>query len=113
MSCDRPSNSSASAREPSSVSKRYSFSSCTQGSSRRCRAISSPSRVCSFSRASSASRAASHSSRVPVLWFIRSPFAWLDRDDDSKGDERERQRHVEGCSRRQQLLGEDDEGDDG
>jgi len=39
----------------------------TQGSSRRARATSSPVRVCSFSRASRASRAASHSSRVPTL----------------------------------------------
>src|ERR687888_1808939 len=67
MSCERPSNSSARVRVPSSVSKRYTFSSGTQGSSRRCRASSSPSRVCSFSRASSAARAASHSSRLPIL----------------------------------------------
>src|SRR3954471_8475953 len=66
-SCERASRSSPSVASPSSVSKRYSFSSGTHGSSRRCRASSSPSRVCSFSRTSSASRAASHSSRVPIV----------------------------------------------
>src|SRR6266700_1013517 len=72
----RPSNSSANVRVPSSVSKRYSFSIRTQGSSRRRCASSSPSRVCSFSRASSSSRAAAHSSRVPTLRSVTvfSPF---------------------------------------
>src|SRR4029453_4154247 len=56
-----------SAFSPSSVSKRYSFSTCTHGSSRRCRASSSPSLVCSFSPTSSCSRAATHSSRVPIV----------------------------------------------
>src|SRR5262245_56650624 len=52
---------------PSSVSNRYSLSIRTQGSSCRCCATSSPRRVSSFSAWSSSSRAASHSSRVPVL----------------------------------------------
>src|SRR4029450_3839222 len=66
-SCERPSTSSASAFSPSAVSKRYSFSIGTHGSSRRCCASSSPSLVCSFSRISSCSRARSHCSRVPNL----------------------------------------------
>src|SRR5262245_23369478 len=74
-SCERPSNTSASAFSPSSVSKRYSFSTFTHGSSRRCRASSSPRLVCSFSRMSSSSRAASHSSRVPMLCSVNcGPF---------------------------------------
>src|SRR4029453_7491717 len=70
----------ASDLSPSSVSKRYSFSTRTQGSSRRCSASSSPSLVCSFSRTNSPSRAASHSSRVPILWsviFISLVIPWL------------------------------------
>src|SRR5215204_2975695 len=70
MSWEQPSNSSASVRVPSSVSKRYSFSSGTQGSSRRWRASSSPIRVCSFSRWSSSWRAACHSSRLPILCSV-------------------------------------------
>src|SRR5690348_3048312 len=63
-SCVRPSKSSTSVFVPSSVSNRYSFSTWTQGSSRRCWAISSPSRVYSFSRARSALWAADHPTRV-------------------------------------------------
>src|SRR4029450_2978395 len=59
-----------SAFSPSSVSKRSSFSTCTHGSSRRCRASSSPSLVCSFSPTSSCSPAATHSSRVPIVWLV-------------------------------------------
>ena len=53
---------------PSSVSKRYSLSIGTQGSSWRRRASSSLRRVSSFSALSSFSPATSQSSRVPVLW---------------------------------------------
>src|SRR5262249_22107371 len=67
-SCERPSNSSASDLVPSSVSRLYSFSIGTQGSSRRFRASSSPRPVCSFSSASSSSRAACHSSRITTIW---------------------------------------------
>ena len=52
------------------VWKRYSFSTRTHGSSRRSRASSSPSRVCSFSRASRAARADAHSSLVPIGWLV-------------------------------------------
>src|SRR5262249_21916584 len=69
-SLERPSKSSASVRVPSSVSNRYSFSTGTHGSSRRCRASSSPIRVCSFSRSSSSSRADCHSSRLPSLCSV-------------------------------------------
>ena len=69
-SCERPSKSSASDFVPASVSKLYSFSTGTQGSSRRFRASSSLRRVSSFSSASSSSRAACHSSWVPTLWFV-------------------------------------------
>src|SRR6266516_1061875 len=69
-SCERPLKRSARDAGPSSVSKLYSFSIRTQGSSCRCRASSSPRRVNSFSAASSSRRAASHSSRVPILWSI-------------------------------------------
>src|SRR5919108_38183 len=66
-SCERPRKRSASEALPSSVSNRYSLSTRTHGSScRRC-ASSSLRRVCSFSAASSSSRAASHSFRVAVL----------------------------------------------
>src|SRR5438552_1020542 len=69
-SCERPRKRSGSEAFPSSVSNRYSLSIRTQGSSRRCRARSSPRRVYSFSASSSLSRAASHSSRVPVFCFV-------------------------------------------
>src|SRR6266568_9120991 len=69
-SCERPLNRSASDTVPSSVSKRYSLSIRTQGSSCRRRASSSLRRVSSFSASSSSSRAASHSSRVPVRCFV-------------------------------------------
>ena len=59
-SCDWPSNNSASDLVPSAVSKRYSFSACTQGSSRRLRASSSLRRVSSFSSRGNARR-------VPLL----------------------------------------------
>src|SRR5690606_12717647 len=66
-SCERPRKRSASEALPSSVSKRYSFSTGTHGKACRRRASSSLLRVSSFSASSSSSRAASHSSRVPVL----------------------------------------------
>src|SRR6266511_1018089 len=66
-SCERPSKSSGRVLVPPSVSKVYSFSTGTQGSSLRCCASSSLRWVSSFSRSSSASRAACHSSRVPIL----------------------------------------------
>src|SRR5215213_3830174 len=69
-SCERPSKSSASVFVPSSVSNRYSFSTGTQGSSLRFFASSSFRRVSSFSSASSSSRAACHSSRVPTLKLV-------------------------------------------
>src|SRR5215216_6412093 len=72
-SCERPSKSSRSARVPPSVSNRYSFSTGTHGNSRRCRASSSPIRVCSFSRRSSSSRAAAHSSRLTTSWSVIMP----------------------------------------
>src|SRR5882757_4685779 len=64
---------------PSSVSNRYSLSIRTHGSSCRRRATSSPRRVNSFSSLSSSSRAASHCSRVPVLYIgiVLSPFSRL------------------------------------
>src|SRR5262249_6469838 len=55
---------------PSSVSNRYFLSIRTHGSSWRRRASSSLRRVCSFSAFNRSSRAASHCSRVPVLWLI-------------------------------------------
>src|SRR5665809_31416 len=66
-SCERPSKRSDSDLVPSSVSKPYSFSTGTQGRSRRFFVSSSLRRVSSFSRWSSSSRAACHSSRVPIL----------------------------------------------
>src|SRR5213080_4805722 len=68
-SCDRPSNSWASVFFPSSVSKVYSFSTGTQGSSCRCLASSSSRVPSSCSRSWSSLRAADHSSRVPTLCF--------------------------------------------
>src|SRR5262249_54924011 len=68
--CERPPNSSARDLVPSSVSKLYSFSIGTHGSSCRIRASSSPRRVHSFSASSSSSRAESHSLRVPVVWSV-------------------------------------------
>src|SRR5215212_8621103 len=69
-SCERPSKSSARDLVPSSVSKVYSSSTGTQGSSLRFLASSSLRRVSSFSSASSSSRAACHSWRVPTFWFV-------------------------------------------
>src|ERR671925_1768365 len=69
-SCERPWNSSARDLVPSAVSKLYSFSTATHGSSRRFRASSSLRRVSSFSAASSSSRAACHSSCVPTLCCV-------------------------------------------
>src|ERR1035437_8619223 len=66
-SWERPSKSSARLFAPASVAKTYSLSIWTQGSSKRMRAISSLWRVCRFSASRSSWRAASHSSRVPVL----------------------------------------------
>src|SRR3954452_4974347 len=65
-SCERPSNSSARDLVPSAVSKLYSFSTGTQGSSWRFRASSSLRRVSFFSSASSSSRAVWYSSCVPI-----------------------------------------------
>src|SRR5215211_4362626 len=69
-SCERPPKSSARDFVPPSVSKLYSFSIGTQGSSRRCRASSSLRRVSFFSSARSSSRAVCHSSWVPTLSFV-------------------------------------------
>src|SRR6266545_733284 len=68
-SCDRPSNNSTSVFFPSSVSKTYSFSTGTQGSSCRCFATSSSRLPTSCSRPSSSLRAADHSSCIPTLCF--------------------------------------------
>src|SRR5712691_1166738 len=76
-SCERPLKRSAREAVASSVSKRYSLSIRTQGNSCRCRASSSLRRVSSFSAASSSRRAASHSSRVPVLWLVIGCFLGL------------------------------------
>src|SRR6266536_1331424 len=76
-SCEHPSKSSARELVPSAVSKLYSFSTGTQGSSRRLRASSSLRRVSSFSSLSSASRSACHSSWVPILCpVIDAPPPW-------------------------------------
>src|ERR671939_784316 len=69
-SCERPSKRSARDLVPFSVSKLYSFSTGTQGSCRRRSASSSLRRVSSFSFASSSSRAACHSSCVPILCSV-------------------------------------------
>src|SRR5437588_1383716 len=66
-SCERPSKSSASVLFPSSVSNWYSFSTGTQGSWRRCWVTLWSSSACSASSFASSSRAACHSSRVPIL----------------------------------------------
>src|SRR5918996_682961 len=66
-SCERPSKSSASVLLPSSVSNSYSFSTGTQGSSRRFLRIPWFRSACSASSFASSARAASHSSRVPIL----------------------------------------------
>src|SRR6266487_5946203 len=68
-SCDRPSKSSASVFFLSSVSKVYSFSTGTQGSSCRSFASSSSRLPSSCSRSCSCLTAADHSSRVPTLCF--------------------------------------------
>src|SRR3979411_658015 len=69
-SCERPSKSSARDLVPSAVSKLYSFSTGTHGSSRRLRASWSLRRVSSFSSLSRASRSACHSSWVPILCSV-------------------------------------------
>src|SRR3954464_7644247 len=69
-SCERPSKSSASVFLPSSVSKMYSFSTGTHGSSRRFSVTFWPSSPCSASSFASSSRAACHSSRVPTLCAV-------------------------------------------
>src|SRR5712691_4209090 len=66
-SCERPSKSSARVFLPSSVSNSYSFSTGTQGRSRRCLLISSFRSACSASSLASSSRATCHFSRVPIL----------------------------------------------
>src|SRR4051812_17516824 len=66
-SCERPSKSSASVFLPSSVSNSYSFSTGTQGRSSRFLLISWFRSACSASSFASSSRAACHSSRVPIL----------------------------------------------
>src|SRR5439155_6274588 len=65
--CERPSKSSARVFLPSSVSNSYSFSTGTQGRSRRLLVISSFRSACSASSLASSSRATCHSSRVPML----------------------------------------------
>src|SRR6185312_1414634 len=62
---------------PSSVSNSYSFSTATQGRSRRLLLISSLRSACSASSLASSSRAACHCSRVPILCSgISSPSCW-------------------------------------
>src|SRR5207302_4640070 len=61
------SKSSARVFLPSSVSNSYSFSTGTQGRSRRLLLISSSRFACSASSLASSSRATCHSSRVPIL----------------------------------------------
>src|SRR6266545_2031328 len=79
-SCERTPKRSASDLVPSAVSKLYSFSTGTQGSSRRFCASSSLRRVSSFSSASSSCRAASNSSCVPTLCSgIAFPPVWRGR----------------------------------
>src|SRR5258708_3852200 len=79
-SCERPSKSSPSVFLPSSVSNSYSFSTRTQGSSRRFLWISSFSSACSPSSFASSSRAACHSSWVPILCSdISKPPVGLER----------------------------------
>src|SRR5207237_6297698 len=76
-SCERPRKRSASEALPSSVSNRYSLSIRTHGSSCRRRASSSLRRVSSFSSLSSSTRAASHSSCVPVMCFVIALLLFL------------------------------------
>src|SRR5919198_554100 len=86
-SWDRPSKSSTSVFFPSSVSKTYSFSTGTHGSSCRCFASSSSISPSSCSRSCSASRAADHSSRVPTLCFgiaLLLPGVWRSRPTDAR-----------------------------
>src|ERR1700681_3481897 len=125
-SCERPRKRSASVAVPSSVSKRYSLSTRTQGSSCRIRVSSSPRRVTAFSPSRSCSLVASHSSRVPILWsiIVLSFLEWYecrslhirheaghrrrrDHDQGSKSDDRERQRHLDNRFRGQNFLDED------
>src|SRR6266403_3988078 len=74
-SCERPSKSSARVFLPSSVSNSYSFSTGTQGRSRRFLLISSFRPACSASSLASSPRAACHSLRVPILCSdISAPF---------------------------------------
>src|ERR1700722_8179424 len=70
-SCERPLKRSAREAVPSSVSKRYSLSIRTQGSSCRHRASSSLRRVSAFSASSSSFRAAIHSSCDTTLCSCR------------------------------------------
>jgi hypothetical protein len=72
-SCERPSKSSARVFLPSSVSNSYCFSTGTHGSSSRFLLISPFRSACSASSFPSSSRAACHSSRVPVLCSGMSP----------------------------------------
>src|SRR5437867_2903430 len=83
-SCERPRKRSGSEALPSSVSNAYFLSIRTHGSSCRRRASSSLRRVSSFSALRSSSRAASHCSRVPILFlaivfssFTRSVIVFL------------------------------------
>src|SRR5881394_3355435 len=102
---------------PSSVSKRYSLPSGTHGSSRRCCASLSASRVCSFSRTSSASRAASQSSRVPIFWFVIRLVSFVlsgvGGNGDTKRHDGQRDRHIDGRMLGQKLLGKDENGGEG
>src|SRR5260370_30449684 len=79
-SCERPSKSSPSVFLPSSVSNSYSYTTRTQGSSRRFLWLSSFSSSCSPSSFASSSRAACHSSWVPILCSdISKPPVGLER----------------------------------
>src|SRR5690348_7960708 len=63
--------SSANVSLPLGPSKTYGLSTFSHGSARRCRLSSSRSRVNSFSLASNAVRAESHSSRETTRWSLR------------------------------------------
>src|SRR5215216_4151677 len=88
-SCERPSKSSARDFLPSSVSNSYSFSTGTQGRSRRLLLISSFRSACSASSLASSSRAACHSLRVAILSSgISSPSVGFERSRASRSHRR-------------------------
>src|SRR6266516_7404044 len=86
-SCERPSKSSARLFLPSSVSNSYSFSTGTQGSARRFLLTSSFRSACSASSLASSSRAACHSSRVPILCLGISSPSFVESDATGSKDE--------------------------